>query len=275
MSPIARTRRRTAPLLAALLLAAACGGEAPGGGSAPEEAETLDPTAQAGDTTPYEPQVPEGPGVAVAVLVDNSGSMYDPAPGDTRPKHEVARQAVAEMLRLTGAHAAREPGLPVKVGIWRFSGDAEALMPMQPYHPDSVDAALARMGEPRGGTAIGDAMHRAREELYRAGTFRKYLLVITDGENNEGVPPQTVARQIRDRSEGGVRMFFVAFDVDPARFAFVTDAGGTLAAADDGEALGRTLEQLYAGKILAEAADTGEGAPAAGTDTAPTESTQP
>jgi hypothetical protein len=107
--------------------------------------------------------------------------------------------------------------------------------------------------------------------------FRKHLLVVTDGENNEGRPPERVAREIRARSQGAVQMYFVAFDIDPEKFGFVTQQGATLASAGDGAQLRSTLEGIYAGKILAEAADSGEGAPPAGKDTATTttESRQP
>ena len=57
-------------------------------------------------------------------------------------------------------------------------------------------------------------MDQARRDLYRAGTIRKYILVVTDGENTEGVSPRRIARDINRRSEGAVRMFFVAFDIE-------------------------------------------------------------
>ena len=37
-------------------------------------------------------------------------------------------------------------------------------------------------------------MDVARAGLYRAGTFRKYILVVTDGENTNGRSPRRVAR---------------------------------------------------------------------------------
>jgi hypothetical protein len=37
------------------------------------------------DAAPYQAEVEEGIGAAVAILVDTSGSMKEPAPGDSRP----------------------------------------------------------------------------------------------------------------------------------------------------------------------------------------------
>ena len=43
---------------------------------------------------PYQAEVEEGVGAAVAILVDTSGSMRDAAEGDPRPKYVVAQQAI-------------------------------------------------------------------------------------------------------------------------------------------------------------------------------------
>jgi hypothetical protein len=124
-------------------------------------------------------------------------------------------------------------------------------------------AALDAMPEPDGGTAIGNAMDEARADLYRAGTFRKYILVVTDGENTTGRSPRRVAQEINRRSEGAVRMYFVAFDIDADRFAFLRDVRGEVVGARNGDALRERLDEIYRGKILSEAVDAGETLPAA------------
>ena len=43
---------------------------------------------------PYQAEVEESIGAAVAILVDTSGSMKEPAPGDSRPKYVVAQEAL-------------------------------------------------------------------------------------------------------------------------------------------------------------------------------------
>ena len=54
-------------------------------------------------------------------------------------------------------------------------------------------------------------------------------------------------------------MYFVAFDVDPAKFAFVVEAGGEVLPAAGGDQLREALAEIYRTKILAEAADYGDG----------------
>ena len=83
--------------------------------------------------------------------------------------------------------------------------------------------------------------------------FRKYLLVVTDGENTNGPQPERVAREIWQKSEGAVQIHFVAFDTSPEKFAFLKDVGGDVIGAGTGPDLRAALDGIYKGKILAEA----------------------
>lgn len=125
--------------------------------------------AAAASNGKYVPAGDEGLGAAVAIMVDNSGSMRDKAGDDRRPKYQVARQALEEMLASTDSFAAR--------------------------------------------------------------------------------------------SEGAVRMYFVAFDVDAKKFAFLHDVHGEVLGAGNALALRASLDTIYRGRILAEAVDAGESLP--------------
>ena len=202
---------------------------------------------------PYQAEVEEGLGAAVAILVDTSGSMRERAPGDSRPKSAVAREALEAMLDATDAFIAKRPDFPIKIGLYSFSSSVRTLRSIQPYERSAIRFALTNLPGPGGGTAIGDAMREARPDLYRAGVFRKYLLVVTDGENTNGRSPDKVAREIWRKSEGGVQTYFVAFDTNPDKFAFLKDVGGDVIGAGTGAELRTALDGVYQGKILAEA----------------------
>src|SRR5215207_4668755 len=73
------------------------------------------------DDVPYQAEVEEGLGAAVAILIDTSRSMREPAPGDGRPKYEVAHDALEAMLAATDAFVARRPDFPIKIGVYSFS----------------------------------------------------------------------------------------------------------------------------------------------------------
>jgi len=205
------------------------------------------------DEAPYQAEVDEGVGAAVAILVDTSGSMKEPAPGDTRPKYVVAREALEAMLDATDAFIARRPNFPIKIGVYTFSSSVRVQRPIEPYDKAAVRNTIENLPRPGGGTAIGDAMREARPDLYRAGVFRKYLLVVTDGDNTNGRAPDDVAREIFRKSEGAVQIYFVAFDTSPEKFAFLKEAGGDVIGAGTGAELKTALDGIYQGKILAEA----------------------
>jgi Mg-chelatase subunit ChlD len=202
---------------------------------------------------PYQAEVEEGLGAAVAILIDTSGSMKERAPGDSRPKYVVAQEAIEAMLDATDAFVARRPDFPIKIGVYSFSSGVRTLRPIQPYARAAIRSVLANLPGPGGGTAIGDAMRAARPDLYRAGVFRKYLLVVTDGENTNGRDPDDVAREIFGKSQGGVQIYFVAFDTSPEKFAFLKDVGGDVIGAGTGAELRTALDGIYQGRILAEA----------------------
>jgi Mg-chelatase subunit ChlD len=249
-----RTARMSAAVL--LLLAGACEGRESSSRRAARDAR------DEADAAPYQASVDEGLGAAVAILVDTSGSMRQTAAGDTRPKYVVAQEAIEAMLDATDAFVARRPDFPIKVGIYSFSSNVRTLRPIQSYDRAAIRQALDLLPRPGGGTAIGEALREARPDLYRAGVFRKYLLVVTDGDNTSGRNPESVAREIFSKSQGAVQVFFVAFDTTPQKFAFLKEVGGDVIGAGTGEELHKALDGIYQGKILAEAPDAGEKEPA-------------
>jgi Mg-chelatase subunit ChlD len=237
----------TRALMAVLLLAVALGACEVKKADAPAAAPEPESTA------PYQAEVEEGLGAAVAILIDTSGSMKETAPGDSRPKYVVAREAIEAMLDATDGFIAKRPDFPIKIGVYSFSSGVRTLRPIQPYDRAAVKTAIASLPGPGGGTAIGDAMREARPDLYRAGVFRKYLVVVTDGENTNGRSPERVAREIWTKSQRGVQVYFVAFDTSPDKFGFLKEVGGDVIGASSGAQLKTALDEIYQGKILAEA----------------------
>jgi hypothetical protein len=165
------------------------------------------------------------------------------------------------MLDATDAFVKKRPDFPIKVGIYSFSSNVRTLRTIQRYDRAAIRQALDDLPRPGGGTAIGEALREARPDLYRAGVFRKYLLVVTDGDNTSGRDPEAVAREIFSKSQGAVQVYFVAFDTTPQKFAFLKEVGGDVIGAGTGDELHKALDGIYQGKILAEAPDAGEREP--------------
>jgi Mg-chelatase subunit ChlD len=200
-------------------------------------------------------------GLAAVVLVDVSGSMADrvrDTNGERRRKIVIAQRAALDLVTSFEAYARAHPSETVAVGVYEFSqrdGEAAARVVIPPGPPDAAAARdkLATM-KARGGTPIGDAMIEARRALDGTGLKRRHLLVVTDGENTDGVSPADVAR-VMEQQEDAVRapLYFVAFDVDAKAFAAVKQHGGLVLPAKDGRELATTLDELLSDRIFVEA----------------------
>jgi Mg-chelatase subunit ChlD len=226
-----------------------------------EETDTATVSSDAATEAPayYQSEVEEGLGAAVAIVVDTSGSMSDPAPGDSRPKYVIVREALLEMLKATDSFVAKRPDFAIKVTVFGFASAPWQVLPVGTYNREAVLAAVEGLPGPGGGTAIGEALLAARAELYRSGVYRKYILVLTDGMNTVGTEPEPVARTIFEKSQRSVPIYFVAFNTNPATFGFLKEVGGDVLPAKSAPELQAALKEIYEGKILAEAADYGEG----------------
>lgn len=200
-------------------------------------------------------------GTAAIVALDTSGSMKDKvkdADGKRKPKLEIARRAVLELVRQFERFAIEHKDRMVRLGVYEFSSrdrgpHCRKPVPLGP--PDLRAAKTALMAlKGDGGTPIGDAMIVAKRDLDETRLSRRHILVVTDGQNTRGYQPGDVAQAIaRQREQDRASIYFVAFDIQADRFNPVRDAGGLVLAAADERDLNQTLSYLLTGKILVEA----------------------
>ncbi len=219
----------------------------------PTEVPTPQPTKPIKPTIPQpasDPAVAEVAGLAVAVLVDRSGSMSESIDGSVERKEHIARRAISKAFDATKVYAAKRPDYPVKVGLIAFAGEAEIVAPIEIYSEGKLLDALDRIPFAYGETAIGDAIGLARVALMGAGMTRKHIIVITDGDNSVGVEPK---QAVADVMNDGIMVHVVAFDTDASKFAYVADNNGTILSAHSDKGLVKALQQIYQKKILAEA----------------------
>jgi Ca-activated chloride channel family protein len=120
---------------------------------------------------------------SVILCVDTSGSMRATDVDPTRA--DAAAAAVRAFI----------DAVPdgTQVGVVAFAGAAGVVAPPS-TDKDELRAAVARIPPPNGGTAIGDALAAAAHQLPAIG--RRAIVLITDGVNNAGVDPLTVAPQL-------------------------------------------------------------------------------
>ena len=123
---------------------------------------------------------------------------------------------------------------------------------MGPPDRERAAAAIVKL-DADGGTPIGQAMITAKKELDGTGLTHRHLLLVTDGENTDGVRPERVAEAINRRPDAErPAIYFVAFDIEASRFNAVKNAGGLVLSAATANELSSTLDSLLRGKILVE-----------------------
>ncbi len=195
-------------------------------------------------------------GIAVAVLVDTSGSMKERVAGagsERRPKIEIARSCLAKIVERMEGYAAEDPKRVFELSLYAFSGNDAALL--SPLGPPNAAAAerLLRTLKPDGGTPIGDAVAKAHRDLARSGLNRRHVLVVTDGENTTGAAPGEVARAMAVlREDQRSAVYIVAFDVNAAVFNDVKANGWSVFPAANESELGSALDALVGERILLE-----------------------
>jgi Ca-activated chloride channel family protein len=130
-------------------------------------------------------QVPAKDG-AVMICIDTSGSMR---------AHDLQPTRWDAALRAARAFVDAVPD-GTKVGIVSFSSSASVVVPPE-ADIDAVRDALGHVPLPDGGTAIGDALSLAAQQLPSTG--RRIIVLLTDGVNNRGSDPLEAAREIGAR----------------------------------------------------------------------------
>jgi Ca-activated chloride channel family protein len=125
-------------------------------------------------------------GISIALAVDVSSSMLaeDFAPMN---RLDVARRTAIDFVRARTSD---------RIGLVAFSGQALTQVPITTDYP-VVEEAIRRLrvGILEDGTAIGTAIATAANRLRRAPGRSKVIVLLTDGENNQGrVDPRTAAQ---------------------------------------------------------------------------------
>ena len=196
--------------------------------------------------------------LAVAIVYDTSGSMKDAVPGREgvrEPKYVIANRALATIVdKLEKVNAAGPRKVQCGLFTFRDKGGQETVK-LGPLDAPALRKWLASFSKPNGGTPIGGAVADATNALWKIRADSRHVLVITDGENTVGNPPDAVLPQLQNQClKNGlvVHFHFLAFDVDAKVFAAIKQFGATLVGASDETQLNQKLNFILEEKILLE-----------------------
>ncbi len=199
--------------------------------------------AVAGLAGPYqrtELELIEDEGIDVALVLDVSLSMLAE---DFPPNRlEALRKIAREFMQRSGNN---------RIGVVIFAKDAYVQTPLTTDHTvllPLLDAVTVHtLDQSRsGGTAIGDALLATAQLLERSRVDGRdqALILITDGESNEGIETPLAARYVRQL---GIRLYAVGIGGDqPVEVEFEGDKLDYLAVLDDTQL--RTIAELAEGR---------------------------
>jgi len=155
----------------------------------------------------------ELPGVALMLLIDNSGSMGGTGTGD---KLSMAKEAAARAVRALKSID--------EVGVIAYSDTAAWVSRLVPgTQKGKVAGLISRIG-PGGGTMMYEPMRLAYEELLKSGKKVKHIILLTDGQPADS-GFETLTEKMR---KNGITLTTVAIGADAdkallARLAADTD----------------------------------------------------
>ncbi len=170
------------------------------------------------------------------IVFDASGSMHL-RDMEGRTRIEIAREAMIEIMPVVTD--ARRTGLVV----YGPGGPCQVSLKLQP----SPDAAAAIIGElirtkPAGGTPLGLGVKHAADVLGGSGL----VVLVTDGEENCGVDPCQLGRDLRTRSPG-ITVHVIGVRMGPAAqvraSCLATETGGSYTPAGSYEELKHAMTE--------------------------------
>jgi hypothetical protein len=201
-------------------------------------------------------------GVALAIVYDTSGSMKEPVPnaaGGSSPKYAIANRALLEVARQLQVFTTNSvAGAPrrLEAALFIFQGErTREIIKLGPLDAARFEHWASRFASPQGNTPLGNAVSAAVRAVLNSPLPRKHVLVITDGLNTAGPPPQAVLPALKAQAAQRHTRFsvhFVAFDVDARQFAPLKKLGATVVAAADEKQLNSQLQFILQQKILLE-----------------------
>jgi hypothetical protein len=196
--------------------------------------------------------------VAVAIVCDTSGSMTQAvksAAGGKEPKFQIANRALLAIVARLDQYSATSKR-KVFTSLYSFAGKgAQELVKPGPFDAAALRAAIGAIPKPTSGTPLGIAVQEATRALDRVKAGSRHVLVITDGENTSGPPPEAIMPKLQEealKTGAPVYFHFVAFDVDARVFAGVKKSGATLVSASDEKQLNDKIGFILEEKILLE-----------------------
>lgn len=137
------------------------------------------------------PQLVQTPEVAIAIVLDNSGSMNRGVLGSSRSQQQIANEAAAiAVLNLDATD---------HVCVVSFSSSTRLVVPIAPNADPRKTAQTIRSIPSGGGTRVGPALRLAAEQVGSVDAKSRHIIVLTDGLSMDADVLPGLAKQIHSQ----------------------------------------------------------------------------
>ena len=200
-------------------------------------------------------------GIALAVILDTSGSMRRPIAGSPgRPgdlKYRIAQRAFLQVITRLESFAKTPSAPPLSVSTYIFEGQkAITALPLAPFDAANLRRWLASMKLPEAATPLGDALALAGHDLLAVNAISRHVLVLTDGANTAGRDPVKALVELNraaSQKKMPVGVHVITLDLNPKVFNGLKAQGATLIGAANEAELNARFDFILDQKILVEA----------------------
>ena len=192
--------------------------------------------------------------LALVILYDGSGSMADKVPnlnGVPTAKYQLANNAVRTIAQKMENYCTNK-NVTIDAGLIYFTqARVKVGIPFQTFQARSFEDWAQNFKSPEGGTPLGEGIKAANKMLATSHALKKHILIVTDGESNQGQTPQAVLARMKG-AQASTSVYFVAFDVSARVFDPVKQMGATVVSAANELELKTQIDSLLGKKILLE-----------------------
>ena len=203
--------------------------------------------------------------IGVYIVIDYSGSMADGVlneNGVPEQKCAIVKRSLSSMGEKFDNYLASNNTVNIFSGLIIMDGGRVIVADnvflkngVQDKYKDWNTSYLNHI--PYGSTPLGNAIDQAYNQMNSLRIKSKNIIVLTDGESNQGESPETILAKFKAESTNGVivGVHFVAFDVNAECFNGVKSLGATVFGASNENELNEKINVILKDKILLEKED--------------------
>jgi uncharacterized protein YegL len=178
-------------------------------------------------------------GVAVAVVLDTSGSMRG---AKLKAVKSILQSSIKDKLSFYAVMGAGK----LHLSLIECGGGPHTRLPMAEYKEGSFLTTVKNLGA-GGGTPLGASVNSAYAELAKSGCKDKHIFILSDGQAGDDVS------SVLNSHSKDISIYVIGFQTDQSNYRDFAKVGGQVIMADDAKTLDDTTNNIFKAILKLEA----------------------